>query len=200
MKLKKPLPLLSVLAGKSALPPNCFIQSLSSGRSPRVARPHPNLLPREKESSTNDHSRLENSQLNPPALFRFNKEPPVSHGTARCFSLSSGDLRRLGIAERNLPQAKVRSGPSARAGASHWAGVRASVSQTSVKDFFTFSGSIGRVYSGCECGARSCSSRKIVSRMLCALRRKFEFQKRSTLIPREIKNCSRSLSCRCWSG
>ena len=39
-------------------------------------------------------------------------------------SLRAGDLRPLGVAERNPPKAEARSGPSERARASHWAGAR----------------------------------------------------------------------------
>src|SRR5208282_6737063 len=61
-------------------------------------------------------------------------------------------------------------------------------------------GFIGLVYSGKECGARDCNSLKIVSRILCALRRKWEFQNRSVLMPRDCINFSCSASCLRWSG
>jgi hypothetical protein len=60
--------------------------------------------------------------------------------------------------------------------------------------FFSAGAFIERVQSGNGCGARACNSLKMVSRMLCASRRKWEFQNLSVLMPRESKNASRPAS------
>ena len=53
-----------------------------------------------------------------------NFAPRPSHGPPPSLSASNGDLSRLGSGERNSAKPKARCGPSERARASHWAGVR----------------------------------------------------------------------------
>ena len=64
------------------------------------------------------------------------RTPLICQATGDASPLSAGDLSRAGSDESNSLEAKALRGPSERARASHWDGVRASVST----DVFTVEG------------------------------------------------------------
>jgi hypothetical protein len=78
------------------------------------ARPHPGLLPQEKEKRP--------TIFNAIHLDRHTRDTLTNNRISHLDPLSPGDLGDLGDRPRNSLKAKVRNGPNERGRVSHWTG------------------------------------------------------------------------------